>query len=77
MSNSAGFDPHGSYGVIHNGIKVAEVHQGGFWEGKGFDVCTGEIIDERLYIKGKPVGMLSGLTIIRPNDGAFFELVQL
>ncbi|WP_256680670.1 hypothetical protein [Pseudomonas sp. LTJR-52] len=45
-------------------------------EGPRFEVCTGEIVDERLFIKGSPVGMLSGLTIIRLNDGVFYELKQ-
>ncbi len=76
MNNPAEFDPHGSYDVICDGVKVAELNQRRFMEGPRFDLCTGEIVDERLFIKGSPVGMLSGLTIIRLNDGVFYELKQ-
>jgi hypothetical protein len=76
MNNSDEFDLHGSYDVMHNGTKIAEIHQRRFMEGPSFDIFTGEMLEEKLFIKGTPVGMLSGLTIICLNDGAFFELSQ-
>ncbi|MFC6478743.1 hypothetical protein ACFQDN_22520 [Pseudomonas asuensis] len=49
MSNPAEFDPRGSYDVICNQLKVAELHQRRFMEGPRFELCTGEVVDERLY----------------------------
>lgn len=77
MDDSTCFNPNGSYEVRCDGVRFAEIHESRFFEGRDRDINTGEILDGKLFINGTPVGVLSGLTIIRVNDSTVFELVPI
>lgn len=77
MDDFTAFNPNGSYEVRCDGVRFAEVHESRFFEGKDRNLNTGEILDSKLFINGTPVGVLSGLTIIRVNDSTVFELVPI
>lgn len=71
------FDPEASYEVLYNGVRFAEIHKALFFEGRDRNLNTGEILDGKLFINGTPVGVMSGLTIIRVNDNTVFNLVPI